>query len=142
MAWTVGQVLTSALMNTYLPQSSTAWTPTWTNVTVGNGTVVAQYWRTGAGLTVMLDFTLGSTSAVTGTATVAGLPVNPVYAGSGNLTMLDNSASLRYNGGVRVTAASGSIAIIGGASGGVNTTTPFTWAVNDNFNLTVTYAVG
>lgn len=142
MAWAVGEVLTSANLNTYLAQSSTVWTPTWTNVTVSNGTVVAQYTRIGAALVVSLKLTLGSTSAVSGTVAVAGLPVNPVYPASGKLTMLDNSASTRYLGGVEVAASSGSVSIINSPSGGINTTTPFTWAVNDTFAFEVTYLVG
>lgn len=142
MAWSVGAILTAAQLNTYLAQSSTTWTPSWTNVTVGNGTVVAQYSRAGALLHVTLKLTLGSTSAVSGTVGVAGLPTNPSYHASGELTMLDTSASTRYTGAVEATAASASLAIINGVSGGVNTTTPFTWATGDTFGFSVVYLVG
>jgi hypothetical protein len=42
----------------------TAYTPTLTAVTVGNGTLTAKYLKLGKTLHIMINFTLGSTSAV------------------------------------------------------------------------------
>lgn len=54
----------------------TAWTPTWTNLTVGNGTVVASYTQIGKTVKVAVSFLLGTTSAI-GTAPTINLPVTP-----------------------------------------------------------------
>ena len=54
-----------------------SWTPTWTNVTVGNGTVVAAYGQIGKTVHFRLRFTLGSTSSISGTV-VFSLPVTAV----------------------------------------------------------------
>ena len=45
---------------------STSFTPSWTNVTVGNGTNVASYTQVGKIVTVRGKLTLGSTSSITG----------------------------------------------------------------------------
>lgn len=47
--------------STWVPQS---WSPTFTNITVGNGTVVAKYIQTGKMVDIFMRFTLGPTSAV------------------------------------------------------------------------------
>lgn len=75
MAWAVGQTVTAGQLNTYVAQTASTWTPTWTNVTVGNGTVVSFYARAGAIIVAQMRFTLGSTSAVSG-AIQFSLPVN------------------------------------------------------------------
>ena len=71
-----GDVLTAAEVNTYLQQRDawTSFTPTLTNVTEGNGTKTAYYNRIGRIIHWHVIFTLGSTSAITGSPNVA-LPV-------------------------------------------------------------------
>lgn len=63
-SFTVGEVLTAASMNEI--GAWTSYTPTWTNVTVGNGTVTAKYYLMNKIGFVMLDFVWGSTSSATG----------------------------------------------------------------------------
>lgn len=43
-----------------------SWTPTWTNITVGNGTLVAKYGQFGKLVFFRLHLTFGSTTAVSG----------------------------------------------------------------------------
>ena len=52
----------------------TAWTPSWTNVTVGNGTNEGAYIQIGKIVFMRINFTLGNTSAITGLITLT-LPV-------------------------------------------------------------------
>jgi hypothetical protein len=62
-------VLTAADLNTYCAHEGGAWsswTPTWTNVSVGNGTVSALYARASRLITFKAKLTLGSTSSVSG----------------------------------------------------------------------------
>lgn len=53
-----------------------AWTPTWTNVTLGNGTSVGRYHRSDGWIDFWASFNLGSTSAM-GTAPTLTLPISP-----------------------------------------------------------------
>jgi len=68
----------------------TSYTPTWTNATVGNGTVTAAYAESGNLITVFVKFTLGSTSSI-GTGPRFSLPVTAhsglylAYFNGGNL---------------------------------------------------------
>jgi hypothetical protein len=72
----------------------TAWTPTITGFTVGNGTVAGRYLKSGRNLDLELFITFGSTSAVTGSLSMSlpaglimttefGLPLR-LYAASGS----------------------------------------------------------
>ncbi len=54
-----------------------SWTPTWTNVTVGNGTVTAKYKQVGKTVFYSLTFLLGNTSSVAGSM-VFTLPVTSI----------------------------------------------------------------
>lgn len=65
------QALTSGTGSGWALQS---WTPTWTNVTVGNGTVVARYVQTGKWVQCRLSLAFGSSTSVTGTVSFT-LPV-------------------------------------------------------------------
>ena len=71
------QVLTSGDLNT-AGGSWTTFTPTWTNFTLGNGTVDrAAYEQIGRSVDVYVRVTLGSTSSVTGAITLT-LPVTEI----------------------------------------------------------------
>lgn len=84
------------------------WSPTWTGVTVGNGTVIAKCFMRGAFVWFSVKFTLGSTSAITSTvfhSIPAGAPVvaNPYF---GQVRIDDASPSVIYTGVVSITASS------------------------------------
>lgn len=57
--------------------SWTSWTPTWTNLTVGNAIQTSKYTQVGKQITCRLSIVLGTTSAV-GTAIFFSLPVTAV----------------------------------------------------------------
>ena len=64
-----GDVLTAADTNLYLMHEGgawTSWTPTWTYLTLGNGTVSALYARASRLITWKLKLTFGSTTSVSG----------------------------------------------------------------------------
>jgi hypothetical protein len=66
------------------PSSGATWTnftPTYTNVTVGNGTVIARYQKTGNLVTVYYRLTFGTTTSITGSNPVVILPspIVPLY---------------------------------------------------------------
>lgn len=66
----------TAWVTLLMPGAWVAWTPTLTNLTLGNGTVVAAYHQVGKLVNIRFLFTLGTTSAV-GTDPTFSLPVTP-----------------------------------------------------------------
>lgn len=129
-----------------------SWTPTWTNLTVGNGTVVAHYIQTGKTITFWLTFTLGSTSAV-GSNPIFSLPVSasasypaPAFSALqiGEGLLLRNGVNDYQAWCSLASLTTSAIATFNVSStypftAAVNATTPGTWAATDIFALKGTY---
>ncbi len=132
-----------------------SWTPTWVNVTVGNGTIdYAKYLQIGKTVFFRIKFTLGSTSSITGSVTL-GLPVNAsaTYDDvnedtvAGALLCRDTSLSGLNIGGLRIDTTSTHRVIpfvVNAAStyaGAVtpNGSIPFTWATGDAISMSGSY---
>ena len=62
------------------------WTPSYGSITVGNGTVVAKYAQSGKFTHMFWRLDFGSTTSLTGAATVS-LPVNAAYSDWGTTTL-------------------------------------------------------
>ena len=117
-----------------------------TGITVGNGTVTARYAQIGKTVFVEWNFTLGSTSAITGTPQI-GLPTGAQLLGytfNGTATLGDFGTASYFGGlnmlpGNRVNfttiLTSGSYAVEGSPSA----TVPFTWTTNDYLTARFTY---
>lgn len=70
-----------------------SWTPTWSGLTVGNGINSSTYVQIGKTVHFKIKFTLGSTSAVTGSLTPT-LPVTSInYVGGAGLGWVNLSAA-------------------------------------------------
>lgn len=124
------------------------WTPTWTNLTIGNATTVYKYTQIGKTVHFSLAVTLGSTSAV-GTNPIFTLPVTstPVYAtaqpmGYGRLTdagTLTHPAAVLHNSTTSayfVTYDANSTFVRESVPSATN---PFTWTTADVIQLYGTY---
>ena len=123
----------------------TAYTPTDTAITVGNGTRVARY--------RMIDpktcafrwsLVLGSTSSFTGNIST-GLPFAAHASGYHTCSayMLDNAVR-NWVGVGRIEPSASAVAINhteAGASGAVDATNPFTWGTNDLLVVSGTYEI-
>jgi hypothetical protein len=123
------------------------WTPSYSNIIEGNGTVVAKYIQIGKTVHYRYRLTLGSTSGVGTTATIS-LPVTSVdYAVNtpiGECIYTDANGSV-YNGAamlvttttlvLRVNTASTTFTTVTGTS----STIPFTWTTSDVVSITGTY---
>jgi hypothetical protein len=118
----------------------TSFTPTWTNLTIGNGTNNFKYKQIGKTVFVKGTFTFGSTSTMS-TGPTFTLPVTASGTTpniNGILSLGDNSAANSYGGytrpgstttiDVRYHNVSGTLISI---TGSITSTAPFTWAVND-----------
>ena len=121
-----------------------AYTPTLTNVTVGNGTRVGRYARIGKTVCGYAKFTLGSTSSVTGRILI-GLPSTPNANDAVTLTGNFLDAGVQNFVGyfepigtdiyTSAISASGTYA----TSAATSATVPFTWTNLDLFLVTFVY---
>ena len=140
-----GQVLTAAELNGI--GESTAYTPTFTNITVGNGTLDFKYVQIQKLVFVKGTLTFGSTTSISGNPNMT-LPVtSATYPGLTPLgmTRIFDSGAAAYYGlmqyvsttdvGIRLFGTSGTL--IAGTA--MNATTPFTWTTNDEINLQFVY---
>lgn len=125
-----------------------SWTPTWTNLTVGNGTVNAKYVQTGKTVIVRVSVTFGSTTSISGNVT-SSYPVTPisnytVFHHIGNTTCNDNHATIY--GGYATFETTSLIRYFAGLTNGtylgltnLASTVPFTWATGDIFSAEFVY---
>ena len=121
------------------------YTPTMGNVTVGDGTLLGRYAQVGNLVAYSVEFTLGSTSAITGIIQVHA-PVTP----KGDVRFQVN-AELKQNGG-SVYPTSGALAASTNSNinamntsgtyatfSGTSATVPFTWGSGDRVVVTGVY---
>ncbi len=124
------------------------WTPTYTNITVGNGTVTARYTQIGNLVTVYFEFALGSTSTI-GTSPQVSAPVTPHsnYADNehnvGSSYLLDAGTN-RYMGVLRMFSSTFLLEVLKSdvtylQPKSVTATVPFTWTTGDKVHFTATY---
>lgn len=136
--------------NSLIASTGTGWswqnfTPTWTNLTVGNGAVTASYIQTGKIVTGTILFILGTTSAIgTGPYFTPPVPASTIY-NNGVVNYTVGSGLLR-NSAAAVVAFTGSdtkLALFynptATTTAGLTATTPGTWATGDYFNITFEY---
>jgi hypothetical protein len=123
----------------------TAYTPTFTNFTLGNGTAVGRYLQIGKTVFVEIKVTLGSTSSM-GTDPYVFLPVNcnMVYGMQGSAVIQDYGTVEYVCGAANPYADSLRLFLVGAGGtyanyGIVNATSPMTWTTNDNFTIRATY---
>jgi hypothetical protein len=127
----------------------TAYTPTFTNLTVGNGTLNFAYAKLGKTVFVRGIFTFGSTSSVTGTGVNMSLPfaTNAVYAINhpfGDVAMLKPGVISSVAIGAYVTSTTVALRPLDASStylamSNMSSTVPFTWATSDNVKIIFTY---
>jgi hypothetical protein len=122
------------------------WTPTWTNLLVGNGTVTARYWRSGPLVALSIRFDYGSSSSIGGSVSFS-LPVTAASTSSdwNGVCNLTDTGSQTIKGVVRLgstttatiryEALSGSFMQLAAVAAGA----PFTWATGDAFDGTLIY---
>jgi hypothetical protein len=120
------------------------WTPTLTNLTVGNGSYVrAFYTKIGRLVHISFDFTFGSTTVATGgDIEVSGLPFAAAGSGHGSGYFLDSGTGQYTVPAVLPTSSNPNALIAASANAfdqSITNTKPFTWAVNDRINFAMTY---
>ena len=122
----------------------TTWTPTYTNITLGNGTVVARYQQTGKTVSFFISLTFGSTTAITGTFPGFSLPVTAAASFNQFLGFITDAGVGTFNATVDCNtttaypcamSSSGAYAVTTYAT----TTVPMTWTTSDSFSFNGTY---
>lgn len=122
----------------------TSYSPTLTNITIGNGTIVGSYMQVGKLVSFRWTLTLGSTTVFTGSIAVS-IPVTALDAGwAGAAFLFDSSTAANRMPGVlngSTTANNVHSGPINGGTGAgiVNATSPFTWATGDVIKGSGTY---
>lgn len=119
----------------------TSYTPTTANLTIGNGTLTAQYRRLGKTLDFQIKFTFGSTSAVSGSPTFtfpAGMSVASFYGSNQDpvaWVLLTDAGTTNRGGFVLVDNVNQRLQVwcytTTGTLTAINATTPQTWATGD-----------
>lgn len=122
----------------YIQSEWTSYTPTWQNVTVGNGTSTGEYRYRGDDLEVNARFILGSSSSVSSNVMLAvpdGQTVTGIVA-LGTATFVDSSTK-EWIGVARSIAADTSITFYHGSTGtgNVSATDPFTFGTGDEIRV-------
>ena len=130
----------------------TAFTPTYTNFTLGNGTATAAYRENAEMVDLFIKITLGSTSSITGTWGIT-FPVNAhssLYQGVFMGGVFNKSAAYYIPAGALVNSNTSFIPVswfvnIGNMAQdwlfqrNSNATTPWNWASADNFTIQFSY---
>jgi hypothetical protein len=128
----------------------TLYTPSWTNLNVGNGTVTAKYKQIGKTVNFSVYLVFGTTTSVTGDVRVS-LPVAPLasyYSGNyqslGPAVIVDEGTVVmggrllfigNINPNIYFEGAAGTVVNLAPMS----STVPFTWAANDKISFSCTY---
>jgi hypothetical protein len=125
--------------------SWTTWSPTLTGVTKGNGTEVARYRNNGKMVDVFYQFTLGSTSSITGQVYISP-PVNSVYNLAIECAYFSDGGVTDYPAGIYMAVNVIYFKSMGTAGtwlnqAQLNSTQPFTWGTGDYFNCNFSYEV-
>jgi len=129
----------------------TSWTPTWTNLSIGNGTVVAKYGRSGKWIVCRLSIVLGSTTLISGSVSFTLPATRAAYGGSAGVTPLgtcylfDTSALIVLQGTITNASPTTGLIAVWKADGTysqsalLSSTVPFTWATGDEIGMQFLY---
>lgn len=123
----------------------TAYTPTLSGITLGNGGLAATYARVGKTVTVRIRFAAGTTTTFSATTLRFTLPSN--FATNydqlplGPAYFLDSSVgSPSRTAGAAIATSANQVFLVTNATGGtVTNAVPWTWADQDLITMTVTY---
>jgi hypothetical protein len=142
-----GQILTAAQMNEL--GKKTTYTPTFTNLTVGNGTLSAAYFQINNLVSVYVSVVFGSTTSISGDVTVT-LPIARAAAevlrvSTVNLT---DTGAAQVIGALLFPANLSTVIVRSTQVSGINVimqnlsaTVPFTWGTGDILQFSAQYEV-
>lgn len=119
-----------------------SWTPSWTNLTAGNGVNSSVFQQFGNTVLFRLKFTLGSSSSVSGSVSFS-LPVTSVNSGVeapiGTVILIDTGTN-QFVGGIEFATTTTAVLIVHNAASthltraALSSTIPHVWAPTDVIN--------
>lgn len=124
-----------------------AYTPTYTNFTLGNGSVIARYAESGKLVFFQVQVTLGSTSSVSGLIKIS-LPVTAKNNGNAVIinALLTDAGVNEYFGFASIDQTNNVANVFAQNSSGTyvtygitSSTIPFTWGTGDAINISGSY---
>lgn len=126
-----------------LSQTFTSYTPTWTNATLGNGTLTGKYFKIGKFVFFRIDVLWGSTTSSAGSWAFT-VPVSQVIPSAltvGIGEAIDISSGQAWIVRARATAATTFAPLTGdgAAMAGITGAAPFAWATGDEFHVSGFY---
>lgn len=144
--FTAGQVLTAAQMNGI--GETTTYTPTWSGLTIGNGTQSWKYTRINNNILIVGSVVFGSTTAITGSVThnfpvVADTTTNTCVIGWGSAqdtgtgTYPLSAYQLSTNSFSITSPAANNVYL--GTIQSLTATVPFTWTNTDEIRINLVY---
>lgn len=146
--WVSGEVVTAAHMNaevrdalTGIQAAWTEYTPTLTNITLGNGTMTARYWRVGKTITVNFVFAAGTTTTYAAGSLGISTPTTMNTVGGANgVAYCHNGSTATRNPGVIIQNSTTQVGFQFGAGvAGATNLIPFTWGTAAALTGTFTY---
>lgn len=131
-----------------LIQESNTWTPTFTNLTIGNGTATGKYIRIGKLVFLEVAVVWGSTTSASGSWYVNNIPFTAVagFRAYGSCNILDSGTANFYGGCSISESTTNLFPLYLNAAGtylsqaNVNATAPMTWTTSDELKMSITYA--
>lgn len=146
-------ILTNAMLSTTTGELGgpwTTWSPTWTNLTVGNGTTLYKYIQIGKTVHFRILVTFGSTSSIAGTVSFTPpVTIRTDYnlRQAIGITSFEDAGTASFTGVTRISDAGttllqAGIATAGGTYTGysnLSSTIPMTWTTGDQLMITGTY---
>jgi len=132
--------MTSQLLNWY---EEGTFTPTFGNLTVGNGSTWGAYVRNGKIIQVTLGFTWGSTSSIAGTiGNISNLPFSANSPGTAAFPLVVGSVYKAGVGWFNITSILTGTDLVASATfagTGISSVSPAAFAANDSLTISLTY---
>jgi hypothetical protein len=120
------------------------WTPSYTNLTIGNGTVVSRYAQSGKYVNFFWSLQFGSTTSISGSPVIT-LPVTARNAYENTTANFDDAGTGGFTGYALMTSTTAmTVYYIGAATAytqffGITSSLPFTWTTNDRISFQISY---
>ena len=125
------------------------WTPTYTNFTLGNGTVIARYVRIGDTVIARLEIVFGSTTTIDAINPLFSMPVTAL-AGYGTQSALgtvfiQDAGTAAHAATVKASGTTNFLIQVMNAAAtytrlvGITALIPMTWTTSDKFSFTAIY---
>lgn len=124
----------------------TAYTPTWTNLTIGNASNTGKFTQVGRTVFFKIDIIWGNTTSITAANVQVNFPVNAIATSSFTIThgeAIDASTGAAFGLHGRLVGATTQVLLTdnGASLVAVSATVPFTWTTSDELHLAGFYEI-